>query len=638
MQRPISVRTALLAISGSVCAAVLFINAVQSNPGFFPNILASAENQLAASAAVTWRSKLYPANWQPASPNAQGQYLTDFSYAGYHKGEDPIPTNPPGATYNVTQAPYNADKTGAKNSTKAIQQAIDDAGAAGGGIVYLPKGVYKVSLQESSDSAVLKIRKNGVVLRGDGPSNTFIYNASTAMRNKAVILVGTLQDYTLANLRLGSAPLTNNVQLPSTVLRVDPAQSNKFEVGDWVVVRSDLTAALISDLGMTGKWNPGDFIWAAHLRQIVGINKNTGTIVIDIPTRYPLLARDNARIYKFYTPIQEVGIEKLSMGNIKNPSKGWAEQDWRKPGTGAYNVHSSALIRLASVTNVWISNVKSYAPKNNGGIHMLSNGIRVLPSARNITMINVGFHNSQYNGGGGNGYGINLQGGENLVQNAAIGNMRHNIATFGATAMGNVIYKTVLGKSKHYTETHGHFSTSNLFDNVTIGGGEKLISEDRTGFGDSEHGLSGSQNVFWNAKGKGQVVSQQYKWGYIIGTGAGIAATPNGQGSNAKTAPPDYIEGAGKGATLRPQSLYADQLALRLRAIAAATAAEALAQQQQSDAAATTDDTAETTPEAAPLEAEYTPENDQSTGETAEDMPVDTGEPTIVDDSSEDGE
>jgi flagellin-like hook-associated protein FlgL len=47
-------------------------------------------------------------------------------------------------TYDVTQSPYNADDTGATNAYAAIQSALDDAEAAGGGIVYLPKGTYKI--------------------------------------------------------------------------------------------------------------------------------------------------------------------------------------------------------------------------------------------------------------------------------------------------------------------------------------------------------------------------------------------------------------------------------------------------------------------------------------------------------------
>ncbi len=61
---------------------------------------------------------------------------------------DPLETDLPPAVgkgiYNVAAPPYNADRTGATDVTSVLQQAIDDAGSAGG-VVYVPPGVYKVT-------------------------------------------------------------------------------------------------------------------------------------------------------------------------------------------------------------------------------------------------------------------------------------------------------------------------------------------------------------------------------------------------------------------------------------------------------------------------------------------------------------
>ena len=46
---------------------------------------------------------------------------------------------------NVFDAPYRADPTGAQDSTKAIQDAVDAVAALGGGAVFIPGGIYKVS-------------------------------------------------------------------------------------------------------------------------------------------------------------------------------------------------------------------------------------------------------------------------------------------------------------------------------------------------------------------------------------------------------------------------------------------------------------------------------------------------------------
>ena len=42
----------------------------------------------------------------------------------------------------ASEAPYGCDPTGEKDSTAALQQALDDCGANGGGVVFLPVGRY----------------------------------------------------------------------------------------------------------------------------------------------------------------------------------------------------------------------------------------------------------------------------------------------------------------------------------------------------------------------------------------------------------------------------------------------------------------------------------------------------------------
>ncbi|MFD0711488.1 glycosyl hydrolase family 28-related protein [Paenibacillus sp. GCM10027626] len=59
----------------------------------------------------------------------------------------------------VTDAPFDADTTGAFDASDAIQDAIDAVYKAGGGVVYIPEGTYKVS-------RTIDIR-NHVTLRGD---------------------------------------------------------------------------------------------------------------------------------------------------------------------------------------------------------------------------------------------------------------------------------------------------------------------------------------------------------------------------------------------------------------------------------------------------------------------------------------
>src|SRR5688572_18882103 len=136
--------------------------------------------------AHAWRSAFYPANWTPGFIDSQGRFLHDWSFAGYHAGEKALPATPPGATYNVLT--YGADPSGVADSTAAIQQAIDAAGAAGGGVVYLPAGTFRVKPPAGAVGA-LYIGKSGIVLRGAGATQTFLFNDETVMRDKRIILI-----------------------------------------------------------------------------------------------------------------------------------------------------------------------------------------------------------------------------------------------------------------------------------------------------------------------------------------------------------------------------------------------------------------------------------------------------------------
>ncbi len=59
----------------------------------------------------------------------------------------------------ATEAPYSCDPTGEKDSTAALQQALDDCGNNGGGVVFLPVGRYTLT-----DTVTIP---TGVVLHGD---------------------------------------------------------------------------------------------------------------------------------------------------------------------------------------------------------------------------------------------------------------------------------------------------------------------------------------------------------------------------------------------------------------------------------------------------------------------------------------
>ena len=86
--------------------------------------------------------------------------IPNNSYAGYGTGIVSIPT-PAYTVYNVTSAPFNAIPNDAIDDQPAIQAAIDAAGVAGSGIVFIPAGTYYLNKP-------LYIKYNNVIVRGQG--------------------------------------------------------------------------------------------------------------------------------------------------------------------------------------------------------------------------------------------------------------------------------------------------------------------------------------------------------------------------------------------------------------------------------------------------------------------------------------
>ncbi|MEE4270055.1 MAG: glycosyl hydrolase family 28-related protein, partial [Thermoanaerobaculales bacterium] len=228
------------------------------------------------TASAQWRSSLYPEGWEPGFRDGSGRFLQDFSYAGYHRGEVPLPAidGPAPLVVDVTAPPFLADPNGYSDTTVAIREAIEFVGSHGGGIVLLPAGTYAVRPQAPGDRAALYIDHPGVVLRGEGPDRTFIVNTETAMRRRSVIRVAP------AAIRDSDFAWRNDVGEPSFALTENAdefdsfieAEGHDFAPGDWVLVMSDATDAFIAQHGMTGTWTADGIGGVTFYRRVTAVD------------------------------------------------------------------------------------------------------------------------------------------------------------------------------------------------------------------------------------------------------------------------------------------------------------------------------------------------------------------------------
>ncbi len=518
--------------------------------------------------AATWRSSLYPENWKPGFTDAQGRFLHDFSYAGYQGGERPLPVRTANVI-DVTKPPYNADPRGTADATVAIQSALDAAANAGGGVVFLPAGTYRISPQDKAAFA-LQLSGDQVVLRGAGVDHTFLYGDSLAMRAKTVILVKPQTPIWWESDGYPKVLLEQDLLKPTSVIPV--ADPGIFKKGDLILVRSDITQRFIDELGMTGVWKTGGKYPAGliYSRRVTAVDASAKTIRVDVPLRGFLRVADNARIMmpKRGRLLSESGLEDFSIGMKQHPG-GRLDEDYENKlaeGTAGYAMHRATAITLDSVENTWIRRVNSYRPVGNeDNIHIQSHGIRLFRS-RHVTVEDCKWRFPQYRGEGGNGYLFTLYGNDCLIKSCEGQGARHNFSFGEMSANGNVLLNFTARDGRLPSDFHMFFSLANLIDNAVCDG--DIVQGTLRGSG---HGQTTTQSVFWNTEGrryqenyiyrgipnKGHsflVESHQWGDGYVIGT--------RGPASVVKS--DDFVEGEGKGDTLVPRSLYEDQLARRL--------------------------------------------------------------------------
>lgn len=538
-----------------------------------------------AHGQTTWRSTLYPQNWQPPASTASfatAKLIQDFSYAGYRRGEESIPSVT-GPVFDVTS--YGADSSGSTDSTTAIQSAINAAAATGGGVVFLPAGEFRVSPQGAQ---CLTISSSNIVLRGAGTSQTFLLNTSTSMREKSVVRVA-------PNSATTGTARAITADLPGPTRRIPVQNAGSFNSGNMVHIQWEFTSDWVNENNQQTWWGssaPGN---ATYLREVTATNSTEGWIEVDVPTRYWIKARDNPTVRTVSGMLRNVGIESLSIGNLQHPGSGWDEEDYSDPGKAAYDAHASWLISIRDARDSWISDVHSRsATANTSTCHLLSNGIRLFNCTR-ITLRNCQMRRPQYGGGGGNGYMYRLQNSnECLVRNCIADFSRHGFVISHAGTSGNVFHQcedrttgraTGSSSSGYFTngsgsDNHQHFSHSNLWDQCHAHDSFYTAHHRLFNGGATPHGVTSAHGVFWNTTGSGSqyanssnpiVRSEQLNQGYIIGTrstdGNNAYFTSVNTGGN--TSPADHLEGVNTGHQLQPASLYLDQVSRRLRPIIA---------------------------------------------------------------------
>lgn len=439
------------------------------------------------------------------------KYLPDFSCAGYAMGVRPI-AEIEKPVLDVTKRPFEAKPDDGIDDTAAIQAAIDSAGAAGGGVVLLPRGRYEI--HSTTDAPFLRISYDRVVLRGQGSgsSGTILHLGAPAPAGKvrrlgsvpaeeearhraAVAVIGSEDRRELARYTTDIARGTRIVAVTDSA-GLAPGQTVIIEFSDPMIdtvhpvpENADLVAQLTAPFRLkptqTDTLGPvaKKHTWIVKIEKIL----SPKTIRLTRPARFDQRHRYDPRIYAF-NGVREVGIEHLRIqsswpggyrhhkpytdaaGNIIRTAK---EQDYLWNG-----------IWISSTSDGWVRDVTFYN---------LTQGVIVSRSS-DLTLQDL-----QFQGLDGHA-GITIAHSNDVLVRSVdfFARLVHPL-TLTMMACGNVITRcnTHYEGRDHYTSTdavidfHGIFPYENLFENMNgfyvCPGGDLSVMPH-----------AGVRNVFWN--------------------------------------------------------------------------------------------------------------------------------------------
>ena len=477
-------------------------------------------------------SDLWGVNGEGWNPRSR---LPDFSYAGYHSGEAPLPEVAPG----VSVKDFGARGDGETDDTAAFLKALATVKS---GAIEVPAGRYRIT-------DILEIKRSHIVLRGAGPERSILFfprPLNTIKPNWGATTTGrTTSEYSWSGGfvwfkgdlgRRALAQVTSPAQRGDTRIRV--STSDKLQVGQRVeIVETDtpensLAASLYSgDAGDTSKLL--GTTRASIVSRIVKISGNE--IELERPLRFDIKLEWQPRVMTFAPTVSESGVESLA---FEFPIT---------PYAGHFTELGSNAVAFSGVADCWARNLRIV----NADSGIFANGYfctiqRVLyESAREPDRIS----------GSTGHHGFGFEGEDNLFTDFEFRTQFIHDITVDHNASGNV---SAHGRGVDLCfDHHRRAVNENLFTDIDAGAGTHLW---RSGGGDALGKHAAARNTFWNIR---TTRSQNYPPAdfsassiNIVGIFTQQASEKNANGRWFEAIPPEKIT---------PPDIHAAQLARRLK-------------------------------------------------------------------------
>ncbi|MBP7791743.1 MAG: right-handed parallel beta-helix repeat-containing protein [Candidatus Goldbacteria bacterium] len=441
----------------------------------------------------SWYSQLFPFNsgsYDEATINFNGRNwrILDYAYVGYKTGSIPLRNGIPCNIITIT---------GTGDITVELQQAIDNVGAAGGGIVRIPVGTYTIT-EHSLHGGLhpIGVNYNNVSIEGAGSGRTIINIPPTHVySNDSNAFEGV---FTFEKSRWAwNKGWVDRGAILSMVTNVIPegsmyvtglTNSANVNTGDWIVIQQYWWQEF-SQQNSGGVWQyyPPNYnreMSFTYLRQVT--NKDTGGIYLNAPIPFhldpannPIHIKRSGSVNGGYSMLENVGISGLTI----------IFQDNVSPSSGR---PEGAAIAMEGVMNAWIRDVQVYNFPRFGFYFEYD---------ANITVMDCAVKKSQDYGGDGYGYGYHIHASQNmLVKNCYAEDMRHAYIFQKSLSNYCVITNCDAIDVRQGEDTHHSFCHAILRDDYRMSHGNKLAGLNRGTTSTNAFETLGT-GVLWNSKG-----------------------------------------------------------------------------------------------------------------------------------------
>jgi len=398
--------------------------------------------------------------------------LPDFSYAGYHCGEEAIPDVP--VVGNVSD--FGAKGDGVHDDTRAFIDAIE---ACHDGAIFIPEGRYKIT-------GILKIGKSNLVLRGAGKERTTLYfpkplnaiepnwGSTTGGRRTSnyswsggfIQVKGDYEATLITKIDAAAKRGDRSVQVAS----VDGlSEGMRIQIQLEATDQSLVKYLYADDFGDISKSRTKEVFQVVRIIRIVA-----DEVFFDRPLRFDLRMDWHPEVRQYAPTVSEVGIEDVGYEFPVQPYEGHFTELGFNP------------IGLKGVSDCWVRR-----------IHVQNCDSGFFISANFCTLSEIQFETGRApdERGRTGHHGYYLQGSDNLITEFEINQRFIHDVSVGHNSVGNVISK---GKGIDLTlDHHKHTPYENLFTDIDTGAGERVWL---SGGGGALGKHCAARGTFWNIR------------------------------------------------------------------------------------------------------------------------------------------